>query len=629
MIKKILVLLAFSLSIKAYSTVIDSTLYNSDFELDIFQKVIHSQPYSSIDLFLAMDYTNNSVNYKNEVAQFIQKLVIELSDIKNEKKRLKLIYKRVHEHYFKKYEEVAFFNDIFTSGTYNCATATALYAYVLEEMGIDFVIKETPTHVYLIANPAKTSFIIETTLPSNGIYYFDNRFKQNFINYLHDNKIISDSEYRTKSLDDLFASFYLSDRSINLKELAGLHYYNKAVANLDDKKNAEALRNIEKAELLYPSNAIKYVRSGAAELVLNDEITTKKYNGRTLAVYLNSNIGNAGVMHNCQVFFGEISEELLVNHPDLDRYSTFYDQFIHNVSDSVDKSSFSQDFYNLVAYYYYNRNNYNQALGYYSKAYQLNGDNTRTQHLISELLSKKISINPNENNILDTLDFYAVKFPFIKQEANFQQMFYFGSIQAISNDCEHDSIDQALAKLDVLVKRYRKHLDASESEMMVAGAYQVVASYYYRQRKYNDARKIYEDGMAVCPNSVDLKRSLESITDAGNAKYYQPEVKKVNYDEVVAQVEKDKKLINARIDNYLLGLWSVEFKNTSGVLSGILAGKSVQFNIKNNQFFLCITKEGTSMGSWTYNTANCTLNFKFGKTDSIDCLVYYVGKDMV
>lgn len=55
---------------------------------------------------------------------------------------------------------------------------------MFDELGIPYSIKETPTHVYLIADPNGEQILIETTDPVKGFAEFSNGFKQNFISTL-------------------------------------------------------------------------------------------------------------------------------------------------------------------------------------------------------------------------------------------------------------------------------------------------------------------------------------------------------------------------------------------------------------------------------------------------------------
>lgn len=209
------------MGMNGYGAVPDSTLYNSDFEKYVFTRLAALSSIDSIDLFIALDY-------KPANADISKRVEIYADDLKNKvnqlpvAKKLKTVYKAVHSSFLTKYNEDIYFNDIFSSGEYNCVTASALYAFILTKLDIPYVIKETPNHVYLIADPNSTGFLIETTLPGEKIVQMDEKFKNNYVEYLHNNKIISNEDFQNKSTDQLFYEFYSKDKTISLKELAGI-----------------------------------------------------------------------------------------------------------------------------------------------------------------------------------------------------------------------------------------------------------------------------------------------------------------------------------------------------------------------------------------------------------------------
>jgi hypothetical protein len=204
---KILIIPFLLLLMNSYASTPDSTLFNSEFERRIFNSLANSAPIDSIDLFIALSYTSSS---KEKVHRFADELKARISQYPVSKK-LKTVYKAVHDEFFTKYSLESNFNDIFLNGNYNCLTASALYAVILDRLGIKYTIKQTPVHVYIIADPSNTGYLIETTLPGEKIVQFDDRFKNNYIEYLHNNKIIADSEFRNSSVDVLFEEHYFKD----------------------------------------------------------------------------------------------------------------------------------------------------------------------------------------------------------------------------------------------------------------------------------------------------------------------------------------------------------------------------------------------------------------------------------
>ena len=72
---------------------------------------------------------------------------------KDDEKSIQNIFKTVHASLLNKYDVNANFRGIFQSGEYNCVTGSALYGIVFSHYNIPFVVKEAPTHVYLVVDP--------------------------------------------------------------------------------------------------------------------------------------------------------------------------------------------------------------------------------------------------------------------------------------------------------------------------------------------------------------------------------------------------------------------------------------------------------------------------------------------
>jgi|WetSurMetagenome_2_1015567.scaffolds.fasta_scaffold32081_4 hypothetical protein len=175
--KLIIFLTGLWFALGSFGNIPDSTLYTSDFERSAFTKHLQSAPLDTIDLFVALDYRPDQAAVK--IRKFSEELKLQMREYPLSKK-LKTIFKSVHQKFLTKYSEEAFFNDIFVSGDYNCLTTSALYAFVLSELNIKYLIKQTPNHVYLVADPDQSCFLIETTLPREKAVQYTEREKVDY-----------------------------------------------------------------------------------------------------------------------------------------------------------------------------------------------------------------------------------------------------------------------------------------------------------------------------------------------------------------------------------------------------------------------------------------------------------------
>src|SRR5690606_6287336 len=193
--------------------------FESSLEEEFFFKALSSQSKENIlGLFLAMDKNvgeHDLVNYNKHFASGIVEVSSSRLDKKSPEKKIKTIYNTAHQHFLKKYEFKNHFSDIFTTGAYNCVSATALYAMIFNELDIPYSIKETPTHVYLISYPSTHSILVETTDPAGGYYVLNDKFKAQFVENLKESKLISEAEFRNSTTNDIFNEYYFTESDIS------------------------------------------------------------------------------------------------------------------------------------------------------------------------------------------------------------------------------------------------------------------------------------------------------------------------------------------------------------------------------------------------------------------------------
>ncbi|MEO6303559.1 MAG: hypothetical protein ABIP51_10325, partial [Bacteroidia bacterium] len=153
---------------------------------------IDSKNTDIIDLFLTPYDRNDGYNSKSahqKINDCVKVLTKETEGLTNAK-RIKFIYKYVHQVFLKMYKLNNSFSDIFEKGEYNCVSASALYAIILKEIGIPCQIIEAPQHVFIIAYPQTDKILIETTSPEKGYFVVNDNYVAKYIKYLADSKLI-------------------------------------------------------------------------------------------------------------------------------------------------------------------------------------------------------------------------------------------------------------------------------------------------------------------------------------------------------------------------------------------------------------------------------------------------------
>lgn len=177
---------------------------------------------------------------------------IEKNTFKNDKAFLHHIFKRIHKTYLKKYEAYSQFPDLFSSGKYDCLTATVLFSLVLSEFDFQYSLIETNYHIFLVVHTSQGDVLLETTDRLNGFitepHNIEERmgiYRLNLIasNFKHDHAIY---HYQ----HDLY-------HEIRPAQLQGLLYYNQAVKAYNSGEFNLCADLLDQAKTIYDSPRIE------------------------------------------------------------------------------------------------------------------------------------------------------------------------------------------------------------------------------------------------------------------------------------------------------------------------------------------------------------------------------------
>lgn len=487
----------------------DSTLFKTEFEQQLFYKIIDSVEVDPLDIMLAVDFrSGDKFHAQKSIENIIASLKAKGIEGKKTKKQIQEIYKSIHKVLLKKYIEDADFNQLFDKGEYNCVSATALYAIVLGEFNIDYEIRETPTHIYLVADPKYTNVLIESTLPQNGTIEFDYKTKKAYVEYLVTNKIISAEEFESTPVDKLFEKHYDQNKIIDLNELAALLYYNKGIAFFNKKDYSEASYSFKKANMIYPSLSVGLMYNSSLVNQLSSEVGSKKYNPLILASFVNFNVKNDEVKLYGTEYFGQVGNELMINSPDVAAYKEYFQTFKNMLNDSVDLDPFSQQYYLLLAYANELDENYMEALKNMNYSYISNPENLSTKEVVLGLARNHMVTDKEHEKTIDSLDLYFEIFPFLEENKSFQEYYSYCKMRVIRESFSYDMPKKGYEKLDEFEESLQYEDAYSYDKEYFANMYLDVAGYYGRKNNLNMVGKSIKRGLRFEPNSMLLNNKL-------------------------------------------------------------------------------------------------------------------------
>ncbi len=153
---------------------------------------------------------------------------------------------------------------------YNCVSATALYALLLDKLGYTYEVKATPFHCYLVVHAGKRSYLFESTDAVHGFVKDPAIIRHLEAQYLKDAQ-----QGAVKLKMDYTASNLLV--SADLKNLCGLLYYNQAVKLYNQQQALQALQALYKANAYYSSPWVASFIDLCLVQVFADTETQEKY----------------------------------------------------------------------------------------------------------------------------------------------------------------------------------------------------------------------------------------------------------------------------------------------------------------------------------------------------------------
>ncbi len=200
-------------------------------------------------LYLSTD--NSKTVSTTAINSFVQKLEFKKPSFKKESEFLQYTFNQTHRKFLKHYKQYCTFTELVDKGTYNCLTATALYALLLQHFNIDYTIVETNYHIFLLANTEQGTVLLETTDPLNGFISKASEIEKRISAYKQ-NELMKVEKSKT-----VYAYNFNLYHAVSLDEMLGLMYYNLAIEAYNNQEIQLAIAYLDHATLRYQSARIE------------------------------------------------------------------------------------------------------------------------------------------------------------------------------------------------------------------------------------------------------------------------------------------------------------------------------------------------------------------------------------
>lgn len=469
-----------------------------------------------LNLFLS-SYNKATTVSADKVQQRIDdcaNVLIKETDAMTEPKKIKFIYKYVHQEFLKMYSLHNNFSDIFEKGEYNCVSGSALYALIFEKLGIPYQIIEIPAHVYLVAYPLTHKIRIETTDPKHGYVQFGNSYIESYVKYLLESKIISQNEMDTSTISKVFNRHYFAASGVSIKALAGIQYSNFYLYDYEENNHEEGFSEIKKAFFLNPDERTRYLlKSALAYCVTNNDYSDKKTVDALalLCRYHNSNekeITSESIKHE----FLRLKENQLIKNSNYLMFDSSFTNITHTLKDTslIKEISFYYH-YELARLGYNTYKDKEYEVSHLSAAYKSNPKHADLQNLIIGYFAKLIDYNSEPGNIIKLMDQFTTAYPFLNNHTKFNStkancLLELGYQSFTTNNLIKG--EKFLSDFELLCS---KNTELEPTAQFVEKAYSVAAGIYYKKGNYAKAKQFLKSGLKYAPESFGLKLRLSQF----------------------------------------------------------------------------------------------------------------------
>jgi hypothetical protein len=196
------------------------------------------------------------IGSENSWLNVVEDLDIKASKKKSDYKFLVQIFEKTHQKLLKKYLQHSTFNSMLIEGKFDCVSGSAALGLLLDRYQFNFDIVETDYHVFIVVDLQGKKVVLESTLPIGGVIsstyevkkYIDSYKPAEFVQLKSYNQSLGGNEIEYND-NSIF-------RKVNLRQLAGLQYYNDAIVHFNSQDFAKAVDQLSKAYKLYPSDRI-------------------------------------------------------------------------------------------------------------------------------------------------------------------------------------------------------------------------------------------------------------------------------------------------------------------------------------------------------------------------------------
>jgi hypothetical protein len=489
----------------------DRLLFFSPLEKKSMVNFMHGDPD-----YLAMIAAVNPGTSERELELYrdwIDEIISEIRSSKFEKlgneNRIARIRKYVSRSLLLNYNSNANFDNLFRDGDYNYFTAASLYAFILDQLGIPYEIREKPTNIYLVAYPGTDRISIETTKPGFQFIVFDFDTRENFINFIHGQGVIDDKTYNNGNRKDLFQQYYFADYGLGIREMIGMLYFNSAVDLTEKGRQDDAYAQMEKAFILYPCYKTQFMLLAN----LNNFIRNMDFHNLAQLGYLIKASRLTGHGVDRKLLLGNLNaivDKMLVRDEDPEGFKFIYDYLMEYLEDEDLKKDFRYRYLYQSGRMEFLNARYAKALEYLEPAYLIHPEDEATQDILARSFGGYALMN-SPRLILDKIQHYDSVFTGVTDEGVYLMAKMQTYLELFGQAFQLQDRETGEKYRLLFENLMDENPDAGMDQYLIGRSYSSAAIFYYRRGQISKSEQLVRKGLEYAPDNIDLKLKMATF----------------------------------------------------------------------------------------------------------------------
>jgi tetratricopeptide (TPR) repeat protein len=492
---------------------VEDLYYHSVFEYQVFDELEDgNRDYLSLISCINPGTTEQQMDaYRRWIAKISASIGVDRFGRSGEGKKIEAISNYLSGNIFVQYDQMATFDDLYRTGRYNYILSACLYAFVMDELNIPYIIRESSSHLYLLAWPLTEKIIIETTIPEYRHFMFDYNARVDFVKYLRENNVIDEFTWRSKPTRELFEKYFFPQKDITLKEISGLQYMYKAMEDINNQAFKSAYLKLQKAYYLYPSYKVQYLLlAGYYSFMDSSDFTDTRG-----LVFLAAGPGLIPIGFNFGYYlqrFAVITETYLFDREDISEYNRIYRFLSEEINDTTLRDELSFFYYYETGRYCYNSGRFELALDNIEKARDIKPTDKDLQVLlVSALAGYAATTGPSE--LIPRLEYYDEEFTIEERYDIFTMVKMQAFLRYADESFQLQDVTTGETYLSKFEALFQNNPDIGIDRDLIGSAYSSAAVYYYRNGAADRSRQMIMQGLQYAPDNIELMLKLESFKE--------------------------------------------------------------------------------------------------------------------